>query len=154
MNEKLIADPSEGGRTLPLSLLKQSPRNPRTIGAGEIADLVASVASRGVVIPLLVRPLGDDAGCYEVVDGHRRLAAAIAVSNGESEESSKRVEMLPVTVSYLTDDEAAELQIVTNVQRDPPPSSSWPTGDTTRRGSPPRLGSPRSTSSGGSRCAG
>jgi ParB family chromosome partitioning protein len=101
---------------MPLSILKQSARNLRTIGADDIADLVASVASRGVVIPLLVRPL-DGGQCFEVVDGHRRLAAALAVANGKDEEARGRVGVLPVAVADLTDDEAAELQIVANVQR-------------------------------------
>src|SRR6266704_3317833 len=52
------------------------PTNPRgPVSRQDVEDLADSVKAQGVLSPLLVRPLG--AG-YQVVHGHRRLAAAKA----------------------------------------------------------------------------
>lgn len=115
MKETTKASPG-GGVPMLLSMLKQSPKNARKFGGVDVTDLVASISAKGVVIPLLVRPL-DGGRAFEIVDGHRRFAAALAIANGKDEEAKKLVETIPVTTAELTDDEAAELQIVTNVQR-------------------------------------
>jgi ParB family chromosome partitioning protein len=44
---------------------------------GDVRDLAASVASVGIVEPLLVSP-AEEAGHYVVVAGHRRLEAVIS----------------------------------------------------------------------------
>src|SRR5690348_15301158 len=81
---------------------KTNPAARSTVG---LEDLVASVREKVVLQPLIVRPPGKDR--YELVCGHRRLAAA------------KQCEMLvvPALVRELSDAEALEIQLVENLQR-------------------------------------
>src|SRR5688572_29427740 len=68
-----------------LSKLKLSPTNVRKHGAGDdLAELIASIKSLGVIQPLLVRSNCDG---FEVVAGQRRLLAcqAIAEETGKAE---------------------------------------------------------------------
>jgi ParB family transcriptional regulator, chromosome partitioning protein len=62
-------------RELPVELVKPNPSQPRTrFDAAALDALAASIASSGVVQPLLVRPLHD--GSYELLAGERRWRAA------------------------------------------------------------------------------
>lgn len=62
-------------RELPVDLIKPNPKQPRTNFDPEaLAGLADSIASSGVVQPLLVRPLRD--GSYELIAGERRWRAA------------------------------------------------------------------------------
>lgn len=62
-------------RELPVELIKPNPKQPRTNFDPEaLAGLAESIASSGVVQPLLVRPLRD--GGYELIAGERRWRAA------------------------------------------------------------------------------
>lgn len=77
-------------------------RTPRTEG---IADLVASIKANGILQPLLVRPKGEQ---YELICGHRRLAAAREAG----------LEQVPVFARDLSDVDALAAQIVENLQRE------------------------------------
>ena len=69
-------------------------------------ELVKSVKEKGVLVPVLARPLKE--GGYEVVAGNRRLAAAKELGLGE----------IPAMVDEDMDDVAAmEAQIIENLQR-------------------------------------
>lgn len=61
---------------IPLSEIQDSGENVRRIGAGAAADagLRASIATLGVLVPVLLRPAQD--GGYIVLEGRRRIAAA------------------------------------------------------------------------------
>ena len=65
----------DGLRQLPLELIEPNPRQPRRafdeLALGELAD---SIRARGVLQPIVVRPLAG--GRYELVAGERRLRAA------------------------------------------------------------------------------
>jgi ParB/RepB/Spo0J family partition protein len=78
-------------------------------------ELTASIREKGVIEPLLVRPLDGDR--FEVVAGERRFRAACAVVNADE---SKRValEGLPCMVRVLTDDEAFDFMLIENLQRE------------------------------------
>lgn len=92
---------------LHVSRLKDSPTNPRGKSGfhGPLFDeLVDSVRENGVVQPILVRPKG---GNYEIVFGHRRVAAATKAG----------VETVPAMIAELDDRSALELQILENAQR-------------------------------------
>lgn len=66
---------------VPISKIKRSPFEARdTYGAEDFEDLKQQ-AKAGLIYPLLVRPLD---GEYELVDGHRRLAALKAVGAKEA----------------------------------------------------------------------
>ncbi len=62
-------------RTLPIAFLKPGRFQPRKNFADDaLADLAASVKEKGVLTPILVRPIGPDA--YEIVAGEGRRRPA------------------------------------------------------------------------------
>ncbi len=69
-------------------------------------ELVASVKLHGLLQPLLVRPLQQ--GGYELVAGERRLRAAKEVG----------MTLVPVVVKELTSEEAWQLALIENLQRE------------------------------------
>ena len=82
-------------------------RNPRTyFDPVEMAEMEASVAEKGVIQPILIRPVED---WYEIVAGERRWRAAMK-TRGEDYE-------IPVLVKILSDEEADELALIENVSR-------------------------------------
>lgn len=89
---------------IPIDKLHASPANPRR-RVGDVKDLVASITALGVLEPLVVVPRPD--GGYEVVAGHRRLAAAGQAGLME----------LPCTVRELSEAERLEAALVENLAR-------------------------------------
>ena len=99
---------SRGGpRRVPIEQVKANPRNPRRAFLEEgLEDLTASIREKGIIQPIVVRPLkGSDS--FEIVAGERRWRAAQRASLHE----------VPVVVLELTDREALEIAIIENVQR-------------------------------------
>jgi ParB family chromosome partitioning protein len=97
---------TKGARTLPVAFLKPGRFQPRKNFEGEaLADLAASIREKGVLTPILVRPLGGDA--YEIVAGERRWRAA----------QMAQLHDVPVVVREMADAEALEIAIIENVQR-------------------------------------
>src|SRR5947209_18451644 len=98
-----------GQRRLPTGALRPNARNPRrTFGDAELEELAASVRERGIIQPIIVRPLrSGGADEYEIIAGERRWRAA------------QRAELheVPVVVVEATDAEALQLAIIENVQR-------------------------------------
>jgi ParB family chromosome partitioning protein len=93
-------------RTLPVAFLKPGKYQPRKNFADDaLAELAASVKEKGVLTPILVRPLGTDV--YEIVAGERRWRAA----------QMAKLHDVPVVVRELADAEALEIAIIENVQR-------------------------------------
>ena len=72
----------------------------------EMAQLMRSIADAGVLSPALVRPLLD--GGYELISGHRRLAACKALG----------MDAMPVIIRDLTDEEAVITMVDSNLQRE------------------------------------
>lgn len=72
----------------------------------EMAQLMRSIADAGVLSPALARPLSD--GGYELISGHRRLAACKALG----------MDTMPVIVRDLTDEEAVITMVDSNLQRE------------------------------------
>ena len=105
------ARPADGGatgdatRTVPIALIRAMPNQPRRRFDTEAqAELIESVRTRGVLQPILVRPVGES---YEIVAGERRWRAAQAA----------QLHDMPVVVRDLDDAEAFELALVENIQR-------------------------------------
>jgi ParB family chromosome partitioning protein len=69
-------------------------------------ELIESVKQHGILQPLLVRPKGNDK--YELVAGERRYRAAVSVGLAE----------IPVVIRELVDEEALQLAILENLQRE------------------------------------
>ena len=72
----------------------------------EMAQLMRSIADVGVLSPALARSLPD--GGYELISGHRRLAACKALGMGT----------MPVIIRDLTDEEAVITMVDSNLQRE------------------------------------
>jgi len=92
----------------PIELVKPNPHQPRRrFDEGELEELAASIRTKGLLQPILVRPSPDAAGEYQIVAGERRWRAA------------QRAELraIPVLVRELDDAETLEIAIVENVQR-------------------------------------
>jgi len=103
--------PSErprGQRKLAIGSLRPNARNPRrTFAAAELDELAASLRERGIIQPIVVRPLGGVPDGYEIIAGERRWRAAQRAGLHE----------VPVVVIEATDAEALQLAIIENVQR-------------------------------------
>ena len=98
-------------RMVPIDRVKPSTFNPRKNfeqterAKAELDELAASIREKGLVQPIVVRPL--DGNYYEIVAGERRWRASQKAS----------LHVVPVIVRSLTDQEALELAIIENVQR-------------------------------------
>jgi ParB/RepB/Spo0J family partition protein len=100
---------------IPLDLLDANPLNPRrTMHEASLAELAYSIRQTGINQPLLVRPAPVHDGesvveaRYEIVCGHRRFRAAEMLE----------METVPCIVREMTDNEAAEIALVDNLQRE------------------------------------
>ncbi len=94
-----------------LDQIVESETNPRKDFAEDaMADLISSVREKGIIQPILLRPLIGE--MYEVVCGARRFRAAQAVF-----QTDKMRDAVPAYIRNLTDDEVLELQIIENLQR-------------------------------------
>jgi ParB family chromosome partitioning protein len=93
---------------VPIELLHPNPDQPRKLFAeAELEELAASIREKGLIQPLLVRPLAHVNNEYEIVAGERRWRAAQKAGLRE----------LPVVIRQLADGEVLEIGIIENVQR-------------------------------------
>ncbi|MHA1164115.1 MAG: ParB/RepB/Spo0J family partition protein [Alphaproteobacteria bacterium] len=98
----------EGLRTVAIEAVRASALNPRTtFEPDELKELTDSIRARGVVQPIIVRPVNGEGAGFEIIAGERRWRAAQAAALHE----------IPVIVRDLTDQQALELAIIENVQR-------------------------------------
>lgn len=94
---------------LPLSHLHANPSQPRqTFDAESLAELAASIREQGIIQPLLVRPLADRPGHYQIVAGERRWRAARQAGLGQ----------VPVHVREMSDAEVMAAALIENLQRE------------------------------------
>ena len=91
------------GRLVPIEQIDPNPDQPRQV-MGDLAELMASIAEKGILEPLVVRPRGDR---FQIVAGERRYHAAVQVGLRE----------LPVVVRDVDDTEVVELGLIENLQR-------------------------------------
>ena len=94
--------------TAPIEFLKPCPLQPRRrFDEDSIAALAASIRSKGILQPLIVRPDSQYPGSFEIIAGERRWRAAQVAQLHE----------LPIVVHDLSDREALEVGLVENIQR-------------------------------------
>ena len=92
---------------LPAAEISDFPDHPFKVRMDEeMEQLVESVKERGVLSPVLVRPMPD--GSYQMVSGHRRKRAA----------ELAELPTVPCIVRELTDDEAIIIMVDSNLQRE------------------------------------
>ena len=93
---------------LPLDLLTPSKFQPRhRFDEESLDELAKSIAEKGVLQPLLVRPNPNLPGTYEIVAGERRWRAA----------QRANVHEVPVNLTDLSDSETLEVALIENLQR-------------------------------------
>ena len=93
---------------IPISKLRANPLQPRRLFNKEsINELAASIKSKGLIQPILVRPSEKNPGDYEIIAGERRWRAAQIAQLHE----------MPAVIKNLNDVETLEIAIIENVQR-------------------------------------
>ena len=98
----------EGGfRTLSIDAIRRGKHQPRRIvEESALEELAHSVRARGIVQPIVVRP--SVAGTFEIVAGERRWRAAQMAGMDE----------VPAVVRDCSDQEAAAIALIENIQRE------------------------------------
>ena len=96
------------GKTVPIENLVPSRYQPRQyFDKEELEALTQSIRENGILMPILVRKDGDSSDKFEIVAGERRWRAAQAAQFYE----------VPVVVKELDDNQALEVALIENVQR-------------------------------------
>jgi ParB family chromosome partitioning protein len=91
------------GRQVPIESVDPNPDQPRQ-AMGDLSELIASVAEKGIIEPLVVRQRG---ARYQIIAGERRYHAAV----------QSGLTTLPVVIRDVDDTEMLELALVENLQR-------------------------------------
>jgi ParB family chromosome partitioning protein len=91
------------GRMAPIDQIDPNPNQPRQV-MGDLSELMASIAEKGLLEPLVVRQRGDR---LQIVAGERRYQAAVQLGLHE----------LPVVIRDVDDTEMLELALIENLQR-------------------------------------
>lgn len=101
----LISSKGSGPRIRMIALSKIDPnaRQPRN-QLGDMKDLMASIKEKGVLEPILVRPIE---GRYEIIAGERRFMASKKLGLKE----------IPCIEMDVEDSEAMEISLIENIQR-------------------------------------
>ncbi len=101
------ASASRGGvREIEIGRIRANPNQPRVRFDEDLLDeLAQSIAERGVLQPILLRPDGED---YQIVAGERRWRAA----------QRARLHTIPAIVREIDESTVAELALIENIQRE------------------------------------
>ena len=94
-------------KNIPLDELHHFKNHPfKILNNEEMERMIESIRKVGTITPALARPLPD--GEYELISGHRRLAACQVLG----------IETMPVIVREMSDDEAVIAMVDANLQRE------------------------------------
>lgn len=94
-------------KNIPLDELHPFKNHPfKILNNEEMERMIDSIRKVGTITPALARPLPD--GGYELISGHRRLAACQVLG----------IETMPVIVREMSDDEAVIAMVDANLQRE------------------------------------
>lgn len=94
-------------KNIPLDELHPFKNHPfKILNNEEMERMIESIRKVGTIAPALARPLPD--GGYELISGHRRLAACQVLG----------IETMPVIVREMSDDEAVIAMVDANLQRE------------------------------------
>ena len=91
------------GRIVPIDLLDPNPNQPRQV-MGDLSELMASIAEKGIIEPIIVRQRGRR---FQIVAGERRYQAAVQVGLRE----------VPIVIREVDDNEIVEIALIENIQR-------------------------------------
>ena len=103
--EAVAQSPARGVSEVEVGRIRPNPAQPRMQFDEEgIAELAESIAKRGVLQPILIRPDGEH---FQLVAGERRWRAA----------QRARLHTIPAIVREIDDSTSAEIALIENVQR-------------------------------------
>jgi ParB family chromosome partitioning protein len=91
------------GRMIPIDQIDPNPNQPRQV-MGDLSELMASIAEKGIIEPIIVRQRGNR---FQIIAGERRYQAAIQVGLRE----------IPIVIREVDDNEIIEIALVENLQR-------------------------------------
>ena len=102
-----IPTTSDGGvRPIEIARIRPNPAQPRQLFDDQaLAELAASIAERGVLQPILVRPVDEG---YELVAGERRWRAA----------QRAQLHEIPAIIREFDEESRAEVALIENIQRE------------------------------------
>jgi ParB family chromosome partitioning protein len=101
------APPGEGLASLPVAAIEPHPDQPRRHFDEEaLAELATSIGQRGVIQPVIVRPLGE--GRYQLVAGERRWRAA----------QKAQLHEIPALIRELEEQDMMAIALIENIQRE------------------------------------
>jgi len=107
-DEMAVVEKGRGQKKVPVEFLRPNPRNPRKhFEDSELQELSRSIKDRGIIQPIVVRPMPKMPDAYEIVAGERRWRAAQAAGLHE----------VPVVIVDIDDKTSLEYAILENVQR-------------------------------------
>lgn len=97
----------QGLKELPVEFLQRGQYQPRKdMNPDALDELAESIRRQGIMLPIMVRPLGKDS--YEIVAGERRWRAAQLAG----------LAAVPVIVKTISDEDAIALALIENIQRE------------------------------------
>jgi ParB family transcriptional regulator, chromosome partitioning protein len=91
------------GRMVAIEQVDPNPNQPRQV-MGDLSELIASIAEKGIIEPLVVRQRRER---FQIVAGERRYQAAVQLGLRE----------LPVVIRDVDETEMLELALIENLQR-------------------------------------
>ena len=91
------------GRLVPIDELDPNPNQPRQV-MGDLSELMASIAEKGIIEPIIVRQRGPR---FQIVAGERRYQAAVQVGLRD----------VPIVIRDVDDHEVIEIALIENLQR-------------------------------------
>ena len=96
-------------KPIPLVQISPNPDQPRKhFSEKELHELAESIREKGVLVPIILRPVQNKSYLYEIVAGERRYRAAQMAGLNE----------IPALVKNLTNQNAMEIALIENVQRE------------------------------------
>lgn len=100
--------PRSPDMTVPIERVRPNPDQPRRAFTQEaMQELAASIAEKGIIQPLIVRPDPGAEGDYQIVAGERRWRAA----------QIAQLHDIPIIIRDFDDTEVLEVAIIENIQR-------------------------------------
>ena len=101
-------DRVQTANTVPIERLEPNPHQPRkAFIQGDIEALAASIRAQGILQPILVRRSDEKPDSYQILAGERRWRAA----------QLAQLHQVPIIVKEISDEDALELALVENLQR-------------------------------------
>ncbi len=98
--------PKTGASLLPVAMITPSSIQPRRhFNETDLAELAESIKARGVLQPILVRPLAD--GMHEIIAGERRWRASQMAGLHE----------MPVVIRIMDESDSFHAALIENIQR-------------------------------------